>query len=68
MPPHANPAPAALSLLFLLIGVWVFVVWVRIVRSAFEWPYFGAILFVLAENLVAVYIFLALFGASPNKV
>jgi hypothetical protein len=67
-PDPANPAPAALSLLFLLIGVWVFVVWVRIVRSAFEWPYFGAILFVLAENLVAVYIFLALFGASPNKV
>ena len=67
-PDPNNPAPAVLSLLFLLLVVWVFVVWVRIVRSAFEWPYFGAILFVVAQNLVAIYVVLALFGASPNKV
>ena len=67
-PDPNNPAPAALSLLSLLIVVWVFVVWLRVVRSAFEWPYFGAILFVFAEYLVTFYIFLALFGGSPAKV
>ncbi|MEO8016422.1 MAG: hypothetical protein ABI769_01305 [Pseudomonadota bacterium] len=67
-PDPNNPAPAALSLLFLMIGVWVFVVWVRVVRAAFEWPYVGAILFVFAENIVAFYIYLLLFGGSPNKV
>jgi hypothetical protein len=67
-PDPNNPAPAALSLLCLLIVVWVCVVWVRVVRSAFEWPYLGAILFVVAEYLVTFSVFMALFGASPNKV
>ena len=67
-PDPNNPAPAALSLLFLIIAVWVFAVWVRVVRNAFEWPYFGAIVFVLVEHLVAFYIYMLMFGASADKV
>jgi hypothetical protein len=62
------PAPAALSLLFLLVGVWVITVWVRIVRSAFEWPIFVAIIFVFAQNLVTLYIYATLFGVSAAKI
>jgi hypothetical protein len=62
------PPPAALSMLFLALTVWVVIIWVRIIRAAFEWPTFVAIIFVLAQNLVAVYVYAMLFGVSPDKV
>jgi hypothetical protein len=62
------PAPAALSLLFLAIGLWVITIWVRIVRSAFEWPIFVAIIFVFAQNLVALYVYAMLFGVSQPRI
>jgi hypothetical protein len=62
-----NPPPALLTLLFFAVSVWLLVVWIRIVRTAFEWPVFVAIVFVFAQNLVAIYILAALFGVSPAK-
>jgi hypothetical protein len=67
-PDPANPAPAMLSLLFLVIGAWVLTIWVRIVRAAFEWPIFVSIAFVLAQNIVALVAYGALFQLSPAKV
>jgi hypothetical protein len=51
-----------------VIGAWVITLWVRIVRSAFEWPVFVSIVFVFAQNVVALYIYAALFGVSAPKV
>jgi hypothetical protein len=62
------PPPAALSLLFLGITVWLLIVWVRIVRAAFEWPYAGSIIFVFAQNFAAIFIYAMVFGVSPGKV
>jgi hypothetical protein len=62
----AMPPPAALSLLFLAITVWLLVVWVRIVHAAFEWPYVGAIIFVFAQNFAAIFIYALVFG-TPAK-
>jgi hypothetical protein len=62
----AMPPPAALSLLFLAITVWLLVVWVRIVHAAFEWPYVGAIVFVFAQNFAAIFIYALVFG-TPAK-
>ena len=64
--PNVAP-PAALSLLFLAILVWLMIVWVRIVRAAFEWPYAGAIIFVFAENIAILVVYAMLFGAPPNQ-
>jgi len=62
------PPPAALSLLFLAITVWLLIVWVRIVHAAFEWPYAACILFVFAQNFAALYIFALLFGGASGQV
>ncbi|HEY6125590.1 MAG TPA: hypothetical protein VIV63_13135 [Steroidobacteraceae bacterium] len=64
----AMPPPAALSLLFIVLSVWLLIVWVRIVRIAFEWPTIVAFVFVLAQNLVAIFIYSAMFGVSSGKV
>jgi hypothetical protein len=61
------PPPAALSLLFLAVTVWLLIVWVRIVRAAFEWSTVGAVVFVLAQNFFAIVVYSALFGAAPGK-
>jgi hypothetical protein len=67
-PDPTHPAPAVLSLLFILMGAWVITLWVRIVRSAFEWPVFASIVFVFVQNVVALYVYAALFGVSEPKV
>jgi hypothetical protein len=64
----AMPPPAALSLLFIVLSVWLLIVWVRIVRTAFEWPTVVAFIFVFAQNLVAIYVYTAMFGVSSGKV
>jgi hypothetical protein len=60
-----QPAPSLLALLWLAGMIWVFVVDVRIVRSAFEWPTPGALLLVIAQQLAMLAIFLLLVGAPP---
>jgi hypothetical protein len=62
------PPPAALSLLFLAISVWLLIVWVRIVHAAFEWPYFAAIVFVFAQIFATFVVYAAVFGVAPDKV
>ena len=62
------PPPALLSLLFLFVTVWLTIVWVRIVHAAFEWPYLICFVFVLASNVVTLFIMAALFGGPPAQV
>jgi hypothetical protein len=55
----AVPPPAALSLLFLGLVVWIFIVWVRIVHAAFEWPLVAAIVFIIAQNFFFLWVYSA---------
>jgi hypothetical protein len=41
---------------------------VRIVHAAFEWPYLICFVFVLASNVVTLFIMAALFGGPPAQV
>jgi hypothetical protein len=65
-PDPAVAPPAALSLLFLLVSVWLLVVWVRVVRAAFEWPYFIVVIFIFGQTIAAIFVDLMLFGAPPK--
>jgi hypothetical protein len=60
-----QPASSLLALLWLAGMIWVFVVDVRIMRSAFEWPTPGALLLVVAQQIAMVAIFLLLVGGLP---
>lgn len=57
----ANPPPAALFLIAMSLGLWGLIVAIRIVKSAFECPWLGAVLLVIGEisvsNLVGILIF-----------
>jgi hypothetical protein len=57
----------ALALVFLVLVVWLFVLNVRIVRSAFDWQWPAAIIMVLAHEFALLLAAAALFGraASP---
>lgn len=63
-PEHVTPPPAFVQIPAVILGIWLFVVLVRIVRSAFEWGWFPAILYVFAQNLASAYLLGMLFGAS----
>jgi hypothetical protein len=65
--PMVNP-PAALSLLAALLGIWLLIVQVRIVRAAFEWPLVGAIIFIFGLNFASALVYGMLFGVPPNPV
>ena len=60
--------PSALGIVVLAVMVWVFVINVRIVRSALEWPTAGAVLLVIAQELATFALFVMLFGltAAPQ--
>jgi hypothetical protein len=60
--PGSPPAPTALVLLTSFVGLWVLVVLSRIVRSAFEWSWVGAVFFVIAINLGAPILLGLIFG------
>jgi hypothetical protein len=62
----ATQPPAALFMLTLIVGFWVLIVQVRIVRAAFECPWIGAILLVVGEVFAAGFVAMLLFG-SPEK-
>jgi hypothetical protein len=57
-----QPASSLLALLVLAGMIWVFVIDVRITRSAFEWPTPGALLLVVAQQIVMLAIFVLLLG------
>lgn len=59
-------APSMLALLVLAGMIWVFVVDVRIVRAAFEWPTPGALVLVIVQQLVMLAVFMLLVGPPPT--
>ena len=65
-PDPNTPPPAALFLVTMFIGVWAFVVYVRIVRLAFEWPWFLAFLLLVGQFCAVVVVISLLFGVAPN--
>jgi hypothetical protein len=60
--------PPLTSFLTAFIAIWVFVILVRIVRSAFEWGWPRTIVFVLAANFVPMIILSLVFGDSQKPV
>jgi hypothetical protein len=50
-------------LLALFLLVWLVVVFVRIVRSAFEWPWPAALLLVIGQEIFSILVFVLFFGA-----
>ncbi len=65
-PDPNNPPPAALGLIFMFTGVWAAVVFVRIVRLAFEWPWFLALLLLLGHGCAQLLVLILLFGVAPS--
>jgi membrane protease YdiL (CAAX protease family) len=60
--------PALTSFLAAFIHVWVFVVMVRIVRSAFEWTWPRSIFFFIAAKVVPIILIALVFGDSQKPV
>jgi hypothetical protein len=58
-------APSLLSLLVIAGMIWVFVIDVRIVRATFEWPTAGAIMLVIAQQIVTLAVFVMIVGVPP---
>jgi hypothetical protein len=59
-------APAALAILALLLIIWLLVVEVRIIRTAFEWTTGGAIALVLAQEFAVVLTFALVVAFLPK--
>jgi hypothetical protein len=57
---------APLAGLTFIVSVWLFVIQVRIVRAAFEWPIPVAIGFIIAQQIIAMVVLYMLFGV-PEK-
>jgi hypothetical protein len=51
-----------LSMLSLFLLVWLVVIFVRIVRSAFEWPWPAALLLVIGQEIFSILVFVLIFG------
>ncbi len=64
--PEAEPAPALLSLTVLAVAFWFAAVLVRIVKSAFEWPWFAAIVFMLSTGFGILIMLGLIFGTTPK--
>ena len=64
----AATGATALGILTLALFVWQFVIQVRIVRSAFEWPISGAIALVLAQIFATAAILAVTFGLPTKPV
>ena len=64
----AVPAPAALSVLAAVLGIWLLVVQIRILRAAFEWHWVGALIFFFALNFASALAYGMLFGFPPDAV
>jgi len=61
-----TPPPAALFLITLFVFIWAVVVYVRIVRLAFEWPWFLALLLLIGQFFALMLVVSLLFGTAPN--
>jgi hypothetical protein len=58
--------PAALAFIYMILAIWLLVVQVRIVHTAFEWPYFAAVLFMFGQGFVNLLVFIILFGVPQS--
>jgi len=67
-PDPAVPPPAALSLLASVLGIWLLVIQVRILRAAFEWHWIVALLFFFALNFASALVYGILFAVPPASV
>jgi hypothetical protein len=56
------PPSTVLGLLALFLMLWLFLINVRIVRGAFEWPTFPAVILVLAQEFAMLLVLAALIG------
>ena len=64
----ATPPPFALSIVTAVIAVWMLIVQVRIVRAAYEWPYFVSIIFLFGQNIAGAVIYWLVFGVPTKAV
>lgn len=64
-PENVQPPPGSVVMPAAIFALWLLAVEVRIVRSAFEWPLFVSIVFVLAQNFVTTWL-LGLLFATPT--
>jgi len=66
---EAKQQPSALFML-LMLGVlaWAVVVYVRMVRSAFEWPWPAALLMIIGQECFTLLIFILVFGGPQAAV
>jgi hypothetical protein len=64
--PGGEPAPGLLVLAAALVWFWLLAVMVRIVKSAFEWPWAGAVVFVVTSSFGILILLGLLFGESPK--
>lgn len=62
------PPPFALLIVTMVLAVWMFVVQVRIVRAAFEWPTFVAVAFMLGQTLAGAIVYVLLFGVPVKSL
>ncbi len=58
------PPSSFLGLLALALMLWLFVVNARIVRGAFDWPWFPAVLMALAQEFAMLLVLAALIGGT----
>jgi hypothetical protein len=63
----AMPPPAALSLLAAVLGIWLLVVQVRILRAAFEWHWIAALVFFFSLNIASALVYGVLFGVPSGS-
>ncbi len=55
-----------ITMLALFLMVWLVVIFVRIVRAAFEWPWPGALLLVIGQEIFSILVFVLVFGAPAG--
>jgi hypothetical protein len=65
-PDPAVPTPAALGLLAMVVGFWLLIVQVRILRTAFEWHWIAALLFFFALNIASALAYGMIFGVPSG--
>lgn len=57
--------PPLLALLATFLVVWMIVVYVRMLRAAFEWPWPAALLLFIGQEIFVLFIILTFIGAPP---
>ena len=55
-----------ITMLALFLLVWLVVIFVRIVRAAFEWPWPAALLLVIGQEIFSILVFVLVFGAPTG--